>query len=197
MIKRKDPQYAVLLVSASDQLNNFVKRVVSGPRFPVFEIRKSATLARRAMLERHFDIVLVSLPLPDEMGLEFALDAAERRGAAVLLMAPPEIAGDVTDHVIDRGIITIQKPLSEKDVIRNVRFLAAVQQKFREKERQVQRLEEKMEEIRIVNKAKWKLITAEGLSEEEAHARIGKLAMDRGLTRKMVAEEIIEKHENA
>ena len=48
-----------------------------------------------------------------------------------------------------------------------------------------------MAEIRIVNRAKWLLITEKHLSEPEAHRYIEKQAMDRCLPRREVAEEII------
>ena len=51
--------------------------------------------------------------------------------------------------------------------------------------------EEKMEEIRIVNRAKWLLINELKMDEPGAHRYIEKQAMDRCVTRREVAEEII------
>jgi response regulator NasT len=51
-------------------------------------------------------------------------------------------------------------------------------------------MEDKMEEIRLVNKAKWLLISNEGLLEPEAHRYLEKEAMDRCISKKAVAEEL-------
>ena len=51
--------------------------------------------------------------------------------------------------------------------------------------------EEKMEEIRIVNRAKWLLISELKMDEPQAHRYIEKQAMDRCISKKEVAEEII------
>lgn len=53
-------------------------------------------------------------------------------------------------------------------------------------------IEEKMEEIRIVNRAKWLLISELKLDESEAHRYIEKQAMDRCVSKKTVAKEIIK-----
>ena len=52
-----------------------------------------------------------------------------------------------------------------------------------------------MKEIRIVSQAKCLLVEKEHLTEAEAHSRIGKLAMDRCISRRAVAEEIIDRWE--
>ena len=51
---------------------------------------------------------------------------------------------------------------------------------------------EKLEEIRIIDEAKLLLIKKEGLSEEEAHKKIEKAAMNQRTTRRKIAEAIIQ-----
>ena len=51
--------------------------------------------------------------------------------------------------------------------------------------------EEKMKEIRLVNRAKWVLIDELKMSEADAHRYIEKQAMDRCVSRREIAEEII------
>ena len=49
-----------------------------------------------------------------------------------------------------------------------------------------------MEEIRLVNRAKWLLISALNMHESDAHRYIEKQAMDRCVSKRQVAEEIIK-----
>ena len=51
-----------------------------------------------------------------------------------------------------------------------------------------------MEEIRVVNRAKWMLISKCGMTEEDAHRFIEKQAMDRCVPKKEIAETIISKY---
>ena len=52
-------------------------------------------------------------------------------------------------------------------------------------------VEEKMEEIRIINRAKWLLIEQLKMTENQAHRYIEKQAMDRCVTRRAIAENIL------
>ena len=52
-------------------------------------------------------------------------------------------------------------------------------------------VEEKIEEIRIVNRAKCLLIEQLKMTESDAHRYIEKQAMDRCVTRRVIAENII------
>lgn len=54
-----------------------------------------------------------------------------------------------------------------------------------------QSLEEKMAEIRIVSRAKLLLISEMQMDEAQAHRYIEKQAMDRCVTKRAIAEEII------
>ena len=49
-----------------------------------------------------------------------------------------------------------------------------------------------MEEIRIVNRAKWLLISEIKMDEPNAHRYIEKQAMDRCVSKRVIAEEIIQ-----
>ncbi len=56
-------------------------------------------------------------------------------------------------------------------------------------------MEQRIEDIRIVNRAKCLLIQYTRLTEEEAHRFIEKQAMDRRLTKREIAEEILRQHD--
>lgn len=49
-----------------------------------------------------------------------------------------------------------------------------------------------MAEIRLVNKAKWLLISELKMSEPDAHHYIEKQAMNRCISKRFIAEEIIK-----
>ena len=51
-----------------------------------------------------------------------------------------------------------------------------------------------MQEIRLVNQAKWLLIENRGMSEASAHRYIEKKAMDQCITRKTLAIMIIKQY---
>lgn len=185
-------QHSILIVSGSEQFDAFMRKAVSGKRFSSIEFRKNAAAARRSIFDREFDLVVLNCPLPDEFGHEFALDITERSNASVLLAVPEEIYPDVQEHVTDSGILAVTKPVNPNRLEMAIRFLIAIQNRFYILERKVQTVSEKMEEIRIVNKAKLVLMEQRHMTEEEAHRLIGREAMNHGVSRRRIAEQILE-----
>ena len=74
-----------------------------------------------------------------------------------------------------------------------LQWMATARERLRKTEKKTLTLQEKMEEIRLINRAKWILIERQGMDEPRAHRFIEKQAMDRCVTRRAVAQEIIDK----
>lgn len=70
-------------------------------------------------------------------------------------------------------------------------WMASARERLRRAEKKTISIEEKMEEIRIVNRAKWLLISEIKMDEPNAHRYIEKQAMDRCVSKRAIAEEII------
>jgi response regulator NasT len=190
MPKHDDTVHSALIVSASEQFETLIKRSLMD--VITVESRKSGAMARRYVLERYYDLVIINAPLPDESGEELALDIVEQCDASVLMVVPQDIFEDVLDRVTERGIMVMPKPSPKGRIDKSVRFLVATQNKLHKLEAKVAKAEEKLEEMRVVNKAKLVLINKKKMSEDEAHRYIGKLAMDNGISRGRAAERILD-----
>ena len=70
--------------------------------------------------------------------------------------------------------------------------MSRARERLRKSEKKALSIEEKMEEIRIVNRVKWLLISELKMDEQGAHRYIEKQAMDRCISKRIVAEEIIK-----
>ncbi len=71
-------------------------------------------------------------------------------------------------------------------------WLISARERIRRTEKKTLSIEEKMNEIRLVNRAKWLLISELKMTEPDAHRYIEKQAMDRCIPKRRVAEEIIK-----
>ena len=188
---RMSSQYSVMIVSSSEQFNTVVKKTLPSGRFSSIEVRKSAAAARRELLARSFDLIVINAPLTDGLGVDFVMDISEKKNTQVLFAVPVEVFKEISSRLVDYGVITIRKPVKEMDLELSVRLLCAVQDSLRKANREVVKLEDKLQEQRLVSRAKLILIQR-GMSETEAHEYIIREAMDRGLTKKAVAEEVID-----
>ena len=185
----RDKQHSILIVSTSEQFDRIVKRSLVG--YITIDTRKSAAMARRCILERNYDLVVINSPVPDESGEAFALFVTEQSNASVLLVTPHDLYEQVMDRLTDYGILVMAKPFPYGQTNKAIRFLTAVQNRMGSLAEQTQTLEEKMEEIRIISRAKLLLVEKQGMTEDAAHRFIGKQAMDQGVSRRRIARKLI------
>ena len=109
----------------------------------------------------------------------------------VLLLVRNELYDEVFDKVSEHGVFMLSKPLSKQVIEIALDWMESARERLRRLEKKTLSVEEKMEEIRIVNRAKWLLISELKMDEPQAHRYIEKQAMDRCISRKEIAEEII------
>ena len=77
-------------------------------------------------------------------------------------------------------------------LLQAIDWMGTTRQRLERLEKKTLSIEEKMQEIRLVNRAKWLLIDRMGLSEADAHRLIEKQAMDSCTTRRAIAESILK-----
>ena len=114
--------------------------------------------------------------------LEFLADASK------LINKLSGFAAEIYDKVAEHGVFVLPKPTSKPIIITALSWLSSPREKLRKTEKKTLSIEEKMEEIRIVNRAKWLLISELKMDEQGAHRYIEKQAMDRCISKKVIAE---------
>ena len=189
--KRK---YRVLVAGANDKLGESIAALLPKNEYepPVFAA--SVGEIRRLALESTMDLVVLNTPLKDEFGTRLALDLADYN-IAVLLMVQGDVFDQVCYKVEDYGVLTLAKPVSRQSFYTAVKLLTAMRAKMLRMEKKNQALQEKMQDIRTINRAKWLLITNLQMTEDEAHYHIEKKAMNTRLSRREAAEEIIRTYD--
>ena len=184
--------YSVLIVTASDSFTNNVMPLLPMTDYWPVTTARSVGEARRRIAETAFDIVLINAPLPDDFGMRLAIDICTNSGAGVLLMVKNDLFNDIYAKVVNYGVITLSKPTNLQMVTQNLRILCATRERMRQMEAKQATVEEKIEEIRLVNHAKWLLIQCLSMTEPEAHRYIEKQSMDERISKREVAENIIK-----
>lgn len=195
MPPKKEPQ-SVLIVSGTEKGFEFIKKLLAPSLFsPVFSAT-SADAVKRMLIDGSFDLVIINTPLPDEFGTQLALDIASAHSSGILLIVRNDYFEQTSYAVEDSGILTISKPATAQNIYQAIKLLTAARARICELEQKEANLQAKMEEIRIVNHAKWILIDHLKMDEKTAHRHIEKQAMDRRLTRGEIAREIIATYES-
>ena len=158
---------------------------------PLFELTTTSDFneARRLAAERTFNIIIADSG--DGFDTDFAINVADSY-STVLLLVPNEHFDEISYSVEGYGILTITKPFEPFYFYNMIKIAIAVQYKVQILSSQTTKLKVKMEEIKLVNRAKMLLIQNLNMTEPEAHHYLEKEAMDRGLKRTAVAEEILK-----
>jgi len=187
--------YSVLVVSASDKFNSSIMALLPVTDYWPVSIAKSVSEAKRRLLDSPVDILLINAPLTDDFGMRLAIDVCNTSDAGVLLLVKNDLYNDIYAKVVEFGVMTLPKPTSSQMVAQCLRSLCATRERLRKVEERQATVEEKIEEIRLINRAKWHLIECLSMTEAEAHRYIEKQAMDLRLSKREVAENIIKTYQ--
>lgn len=189
----REDSYSALIVSANDKFNQVLASIMPPDEFTT-ETVGNVGEGRRALLERDYDIVIVNTPLPDEFGVNFAIDTGADTNSGVLLCINADLFEEVTDKCEEYGILTVSKPTSRQIVKQSLKLLEATRRRLHRMEKKTASFEEKLTEIKEINRAKWLLIENLSMSENEAHKYIERTAMDTRRPKIDIAREIIEEY---
>lgn len=187
----KERVYSILIVSATDSFTSASADILPEMRYHPVDTVTSISTAKRVLAEKSFDFVIINSPLPDDVGTRFAIDTCTTEQSVVLLLVKNDIHEGIHDKVAEYGVFTLPKPISKPSMARALSWLESARERLRQFEEKSISFEDKMVEIRLVNKAKWLLISELKMSEPDAHRYIEKQAMDRCVAKKRIAEEII------
>lgn len=180
----------VLVISENKTFFDSMKLILPPDEFAV-EHTCSGGEARRLIVNRQFDILVINAPLPDEHGLSFATDYVDS-SMGILLVCPPETYDALSVDGEENGIIVLSSSNPPAFVYVAIKMISSMVKRLERLEKKNRTLQEKMEDIRIVNKAKWALIDKNKMNEAEAHKYIEKMAMDKRISRREVAEMILD-----
>lgn len=188
----KESVYSVLVVSASEKFNLSLRDLLPNFKFSPVCFESSVNAAKRALLDRTFDFVIVNSPLPDDAGLRFAIDICHESSNVVLLFVRQELYASTYVKTAEHGVYLLQKPAPKAVASQAIDWMITTHERLQRLEKKTTSIDEKIREIRIVNRAKCVLIEQLRMTEPEAHRYIEKQAMNNCISKKAVAEDIIK-----
>lgn len=186
----------ILIAAGSDKhisaLIGQLKEIFPGVKFSSVSTGREA---RRTVSEQDFDMLIINCPLPDENGIDLAEFTCSSSDAMCVLLVKAENSDIIADKVEDYGAMVISKPLNRELFYRAMRFTAAARKRMLGIRSENIKLQKKLEEIRLVNRAKLALMQYLGFTEQQAHRYIEKQAMDLRCTKLEVSRKVIKMYE--
>ena len=183
--------FSVLIISGKKQSYSLLSAMLDSSVYRPVDTAFSAGEARRKMLNVSYDLLIIDPPLSDESGSEFAIDASANTHAGILLTVRNDLFDMTCSKVGKYGVLTLPKPVSQRDFYLAVRLITATSARLLHEEKKNRKLQDKLEEIKLVSRAKFILMEKMKITEPEAHRFIEKEAMDSRRTKKEIATDII------
>ena len=118
--------------------------------------------------------------------------AAENTNSGVMMLVRSEYSDEVAAKVEDFGVFVVPKPISRQFFFQSLKLVRAVRARLVGLRAENVKLQQKIEEIRLVDRAKCALIQYLNMDEAQAHRYIEKQAMDRCVSKRTIAEEIVK-----
>lgn len=142
-----------------------------------------------------YDLIIINSPLERNSGVDLAIYAAERHIAGILLAVQNKYADIIAQKVEPYGVLVVGKPVVKAFFNQALRFADVTRHRVQSLKEENIHLQLKLEEMKIINRAKCVLIQYLSMSEAQAHKFIEKQAMDMRQSKLRVAKQILKTYE--
>ncbi|MFA5844352.1 MAG: response regulator [Coriobacteriia bacterium] len=136
------------------------------------------------------DIVFMDVEMPRMDGIAAARVIGDESIAPVVMVTAFSQAGYVRDATDAGAMAYLVKPFTKQDIVPAMHVAVSRFAEARALEAEVVDLEERLETRKALDRAKGVLMS-KGATEQDAFRRLQKLAMDRRLTLRQVAEAVL------
>ena len=149
---------------------------------------EAVKLARE--LQPDFIIMDVKMPIMD--GITASKIIAEENIAPVLLLTAYS-QQDIVDKATDAGVIAyLVKPIREEQLFPAMEVVVKRFAEVKSLNDELEQLKDSLETRKLLDRAKGILMTAHGMTEQEAYRRMQQFSMAKRISLKELAESIIE-----
>jgi two-component system, response regulator PdtaR len=138
------------------------------------------------------DLVIMDVKMPGLDGISAAEQISAQRLAPVVILTAFS-QRELVRRASDAGAMAyLVKPFTKADLVPAIEVAVSRYQEIAALDAEVSGLRERLEVRKILDKAKGLLQAARGITEAEAFRWIQKTSMDRRLTMRAVAEEVVQ-----
>lgn len=186
----------VLVVSSTEKgCESLCNLIVEHERRVDITKCQSASQARRIILDSELDLVIVNAPLLDESGEELAVMVTQQSLATSILVVKAEYFEQEQSLYCDQGILVVSKPVIRQMFFQALSLGMSMRKRISAMHNENEKLHRKIEEIKLIDRAKWALIENLGMDENQAHRHIEKQAMDLRKSRYDVASLMLKTYQ--
>lgn len=184
----------ILIAGKNEQICENITELVKDKDNRTFSLTDGIRM--RSIDAAQFDVIILSTPLSDEFGLDLAAELHGKTDAALIILTKSELAEEIQKKMKFTGAFVIGRPCSKAALQQAIRFAGIAGENIKKLNEEKHQLERRIDDIKIINRAKSCLMQYLKLTEEQAHRHLQKQAMDLRKTQREVAENILRMYDN-
>lgn len=193
-MERAERGSSVMIAAATEKVATQIKGILPSG-FGKVSFQPSMTKVKQKLIEERFDLLIVYTPLPDDFGLQSAMELVGKYPAmSILLLVNKDVYQQALYRSRDAGIMVLARPISTAFFVSAVEMLGVMSNKVQNLLNENAKLQRKLEDERYVGRAKCLLVEKEGMTEAEAHKYLERQAMNGSVTRREVAVRVIREN---
>ncbi|MBQ7521320.1 MAG: ANTAR domain-containing protein [Clostridia bacterium] len=185
----------VLIVTKSRKATELIMELMQDEGYTQCQVTDLSSEARRYVEEEFFDLIFIYTPLSDEIGLNLSVYMVQHTKSGVFIAISEDTARKTQDKLSSNGVIVLRKPVSVEAVHHSILALRAMRFRMGLMEEENKKLITQLEDMKIINRAKMVLMQCLGMSEQQAHRYLEKQAMDLRVSRRYIAEQVLNTYE--
>ena len=187
---------SALIVSANEKAIRSALQLLQDEGIAQADSAQSGSSARKQMSEQDYELLLVIAPLSDESAEAFAADAAEHTAVSVLLLVDGTSEEETEARMLPYGVPVLGRPVSKRLLSKVLHLLEAESNRLKGMQQENVRLHKKIDDSRIINRAKAILTEYLNMTEPQAHKYLERQAMELRVTKLEVAKRLLSTYEN-
>jgi len=185
----------ILLVSGSEKTTKVISGlIIETGEYQIFTANNGVQASQIAV-SADFNAVIINTPLADEFGTNLAEKIAQTTASCVIIIVKAELSAEISAKYDRLGIIVLPKPISKPLFFQSFKLACNLHRRLVGLKSENNQLKVKIDEIKLVDRAKCVLIQYLGMTEPMAHRYIEKQAMDMRLSKITIAENILKTYE--
>lgn len=191
-LKRLGWAFILTLVISNSSVDFFQKNL------PSFDTTFTSALnsASDILLSNKFDLIIVNPPFLDENLDLFLNFVSKNSNAIIILTISSKNAQLIREKYSKLGIIFLEKPLSSKAFSICIDTIFSSLIRFEALKSSNDALHRQIDDIKIIDRAKFILISTLKMDEKSAHKFIEQQAMNLRKSKRQIAENILKTYEN-
>lgn len=182
-----------LVIAGTEELELTIAQVLRNAGFYDVTLTKSIEAAREYCRKKTPSIVFINMVQAKNIAVDFIKAIGEK--SAVVVLVKEALVEKAEELLVQTQALVLGKPITRQVLAQSVKIAAAISKKLEVAHRENQILKEKIEDLKLIDRAKCVLIANLKMDEKQAHRYMQKRAMDMRVSQRHIAEEILKAYE--